>query len=265
MSILEALLLAIAQGLTEFLPVSSSGHLVVLEYWLGLQPSEFLFFDIILHVGTLVSVIVFYHKSILRLLKSLLPASSGETTRDDRMLIGAILLSTFITGVLGFAIKAPMEEMRDQLVFVGIAFIATGLLLASTRLRAAAPDDAPLPMNLFLFAAIMGVAQAIAILPGISRSGTTVSVALLMGVSSKRALEYSFLMSIPAIVGAAILELKDAEIVIPATTALLGFVASMVSGLIFLYLLVWIVKRGQLWAFAAYTIPLGIAVILLSA
>jgi undecaprenyl-diphosphatase len=117
---------------------------------------------------------------------------------------------------------------------------------------------------LWVFAVLLGIAQSFAIAPGISRSGATVCTALLLGTNKSRAVEYSFLMSIPAILGATIKEMKDAPMLIDWTPAMAGFFTSLVSGVLFLWLLVWIVNRGKLHNFAFYTIPLGIIVILYS-
>jgi undecaprenyl-diphosphatase len=181
-----------------------------------------------------------------------------ETVR----LVLALLLSTVVTGVLGIVFKDTLEQMRDQLGLVGVSFILTGLLLFGTKFRAKpGPDALPYPPNLWIFALVLGLAQAVAITPGISRSGTTVCVALLLGGGKEKSVEYSFLMSIPAILGATILEMKDAQIQIAAIPALAGFIAAMVSGLVFLWMLLWIVRKGKLYQFSFYTIPLGIWVI----
>lgn len=268
MSSYEALLLGILQGLTEFLPVSSSGHLVLVEHLMGLTVTEFLFFDVLLHIATLIAVCIYFRARIIAITTHLLSCARGQITeqaRADLHLAGALLLSTLITATIGITLKLSgvMNAMRADLLPIGLCFIVTGLLLLSTLLsRAKVPEgENAWPMNLLLFSVIMGLAQSFAILPGISRSGATICMALLLGTSKERAVEYSFLMSIPAIIGAMLVELKDAEFNITLIPAVAGFIASLVSGIIFLWMLVWLVRGGKLYQFAFYVIPLGIWVI----
>lgn len=262
MDLLIAVVLAVVQGLTEFLPISSSGHLVVVETLFNLQASEYLFFDVLLHLATLLAVCIFYRHRLLQLTLSLNPSRSTPDVKQDRLWVAAILVSTVVTGSIGLAIKDFVEHMRDDIWIVGVCFLGTGILLLCTRLfrkDTAVSDD--FPINVWLFALIMGLVQGIAVLPGVSRSGATVCTALLLGASVKPALQYSFLMSIPAILAAAALELPDAQPLFPAYVLTIGFVTALLSGIVFLWLLVWIVKHGQLHYFAYYVIPLGIWVL----
>ncbi|MGI6456526.1 MAG: undecaprenyl-diphosphate phosphatase [bacterium] len=269
MSWIEAFFLGALQGLTEFLPISSSGHLVLFENLLQLEAENYLFFDILLHVATLIAVCFYFRKRIWEVCRNLtawfrLSHLSTEFCLDQ-YLIPAILLSTFVTGSMAIFIKEPVETMRDHLLGVGICFLLTGALLLATRLRPQpVPDVAhtDFPMNIWLFALIMGLVQGLAILPGISRSGATICTALLLGVSKEIAVEYSFLISIPAIIGAMLLHLSEAEVIyVTFDTAFIGFTAALISGIIFLRLLVWITQKGKLHQFAWYLIPLGIWVI----
>ncbi|MBI1388824.1 MAG: undecaprenyl-diphosphatase [bacterium] len=265
MSLLQAVALAVVQGLTEFLPISSSGHLVVLEHLFHLQASEYLFFDVMLHLATLLAVAIFFHKRLLGMTKAIIPTASGDSVTRDRRWIAAILISTVITGGIGVALKDQLEQVRDNLTIVGVSFLFTGALLLASRHLARRSDDArEIPLNIYLFAVVMGLAQAVAILPGVSRSGSTVCTALLLGVPAAAAVEFSFLMSIPAILGAAVLELPDAKISLSAPALAAGFIVALISGLVFLWLLVWIVKKGRLSYFAYYVIPLGAWVLYLA-
>jgi undecaprenyl-diphosphatase len=270
MTTVEAMLLGFFQGVTEFLPISSSGHLVLTETYLNFQPSEFLFFDLILHIATLLAVCVFFYRRILevasRSVAYMTVKESRAETRGDFHLVLAIGLSTLVTGGVGIPFKDVLEQMRDNLAVVGICFILTGVLLLSTRLRQTSrdPEVCLYPPNIWLFAVIVGLGQAVAIAPGISRSGTTVAIALLLGATKPKAIEYSFLMSIPAILGATVLNLRDAEILVGLSPIVAGFMTAMVSGVLFLWLLVWIVNKGKFHQFAYYTIPLGLFVLWLS-
>ncbi len=265
LSIVESVLLGLLQGMTEFLPISSSGHLVLVETLLNYKASEYLFFDIVLHVATLLTVCIFFRKRLLRLLKALFSygkVGNPVDFRFERRFILAIFFSTFVTGILAFAFKDWLEAMRDHLPLVGIAFFLMGILLFVTRWHKTASNEIyNLPINLWLFALIMGLAQFVAICPGISRSGTTVAVALLLGVSRQYAIEYSFLMSIPAILGAALYELNHAEWKIAFAPACAGFIVSLLSGIFYLWLLVWLVRKGKMYQFSWYLFLLGTFVI----
>jgi len=267
MNVFEALILGILQGFTEFLPISSSGHLVLAETYLNFQPSRFLFFDILLHAASLTAVCVFYRKRLVELIHVLFTWFSPEISSPDRdydkQLIGAILISTAVTGAIGLGLKDQFEGVRDHLKIVGFAFLLTGGLLTATRWAASTaqgnPSHFPLPM--WWFAVILGAAQGLAILPGVSRSGATISIALLLGMARVLAVEYSFLMCIPAIIGACLLEFRDAEITVGWDVALAGFLGSFLASVIFLWLLVWIVRKGHFHQFAYYVIPLGLYLI----
>ncbi len=262
MDLLKALVLAVVQGLTEFLPISSSGHLVLLESLFEMKASEYLFFDVLLHLATLLAVCIFYRARLWSMTLSLNLSNKSDTAKRDRQWIAAIFLSTLITGTMVVLFKDNFEQARDNLVIVGGSFLFTGALLIATRFVSKKDGSAPdLPINFWLFALIMGFMQGVAVLPGVSRSGATVCASLLLGARVAPALEYSFLMSIPAILAAAVLELPDAEPLFPAYILALGFIAALISGFVFLKLLVWIVNRGQLHNFAYYVIPLGLFVL----
>lgn len=266
MTLFEAIILGFFQGVTEFLPVSSSGHLVLGEHFFEMKPSAFLFFDLILHLATLLAVCLFFRQRLFRIAANSLAfvqSQPNEEAKEDRSLVLAIILSTLITGSIGIAYKDMLEGFRDSLPAVGICFLITGGLLLATQIRSevAKQNLTPYPPNLWIFALVLGLAQAVAIAPGVSRSGATVCAALLLGTAKPRAVEYSFLMSIPAILGATLLEFKDAEIIFDAIPAFAGFLTALVSGVLFLWMLVWIVNRGALHHFAYYTIPLGIGVL----
>lgn len=264
MTVFEALILGILQGFTEFLPISSSGHLVLAETYLKFQPSRFLFFDLLLHVASLTAVCVFYRHRLLELIRVFFTWFSTEPSspeRDyDKQLIFALAVSTVITGLIGVLFKDQLESVRDHLQGVALSFLLTGALLTATRWAPAAkPGSAPhFPLSAWLFAVILGVVQGVAILPGISRSGSTISIALLLGMARVAAVEYSFLMCIPAILGASLLEFREAEINVTWGVALTGFLGSLAASVIFLWVLVWIVRQGHFHQFAYYVIPLGL-------
>lgn len=270
MTISESFLLGLVQGVTEFLPISSDGHLTLAETFLKFKASEMLGFDLLLHLATLAAVMFYYRKPLLELSRACLPPYSFQESTPQinaqRKILIAIAISTFVTCVIGFLFKDPFEQTRDNLGLVGLFFIATGCLLLATR-WASPRKDCELdlfPFNPWLFAALIGLMQGLAILPGVSRSGMTVCTALLLGVGRTQAVEYSFLLAVPVILIAAAYQLLLSHSPlgsIPFAAGAVGFLTAMVSGFLFLTLLVWIVKKGRLYQFAYYTIPLGLCVI----
>jgi undecaprenyl-diphosphatase len=266
MTIIESCLLGFLQGLTEFLPVSSSGHLVIVETLLNYKPSAFLGFDLLLHLATLLAVCLYFRRKLMELCVSLFSRRDNDSNRsNNRRLISAILFSTFITGVIGLLLKDQFEAIRDISWGVGVSFIITGALLLSTLYsKNSGTDKDELAINLWYFALIMGLIQGFAIIPGISRSGSTVCAALFLGASKSKSVEYSFLMSIPIILIASVYKVFDTEaamIAVDFVPAVIGFIVSLLSGIIFLWMLVWILKKDRLYQFAFYTIPLGFLVI----
>jgi undecaprenyl-diphosphatase len=274
MNLAEAILLGIIQGLTEFLPVSSSGHLVLLQQLLGLKEAE-LFFDVCVHLGTLVAVLIVFRREIRNIIMALLQlfTLSGQKDRlrsaiaSDPELKMALLIviGSIPTALLGVAFSRIAEQLFSSVLIVGLMLMVTGSLLWLTRWsnrRSNPPGADRLTIkNAFL----IGTVQGLAIIPGISRSGSTISIGLLLGIQREIAARYSFLLSIPAIVGAGLLSLKDGmgdagpEIHIPlvgaATAAIVGYAA--------LKLLLNVVKKGGLSLFAPYCWLVGILAILL--
>ena len=267
-SVIQALILGILQGLTEFLPVSSSGHLVLAQQWMG---DSFVFleqsvaFDLVLHVGTLLPVLWFYRVDLMAMVKSLFDApwkhEGGPVAwlRADpaRWLAAMVVLATIPTGVMGIVLKDTFESLFHSVPAVCGALFVTGCLLFSTRFAVERDDGGPIePWK----ALVLGVAQGLAITPGISRSGTTIAVALFLGLRRADAARMSFLMSIPAICGAVVLVGKDG-VTMPegALIALaVGFLAAMVVGYLALVMLVALVKRGGIHRFAYYLWPVSI-------
>lgn len=209
-----ALLLAILQGLTEFFPVSSSGHLALVQSYLerqsGRPMTEALAFDILLHLGTLLAVLFYFRADLGRLASSLFPAPAGGTDapgrRSSRRELAFLAISLLPTAIIGLALRNLAERLL-QLPVVVAAFVGvTGLILLTTRLNAAGRGENGARLT-WGRALAMGVAQGIAVMPGLSRSGLTIAAALATGLSPMAAFRLSFLMSIPAIAGAALVEL----------------------------------------------------------
>lgn len=266
---LQALILGIVQGLTEFLPVSSSGHLVLAQIWLGEQflfMKEAVAFDLVLHVGTLLPVLYFYRADLQKIVAALArdlpwrqPRHVGAWLADDehRWLALLVVVGTVPTALMGVLLKDTFESLFHDPVPVCAALILTGFLLMSTRFFEQATPRPRLTVGMAL---LIGLAQGFAITPGISRSGTTIAVGLLLGVGRDQAARFSFLLSIPAILGACVLVLKDG-LALPQhgwSALAVGFVSSMIVGYMALSMLVALVKRGGLYRFAYYLWPVAL-------
>lgn len=262
MTIVQSLLLGIVQGLTEFLPVSSSGHLVVMKNLFGVTEVPVLF-DVLLHVATLGVVVIVFRKRIGALLLSCVRWIGRRSTPDDAenlRLSWVILVATFITGALGLALGS-LEVGRFPKI-VGGLFIVTAIVLVAVRSARGTADYSRIGLRHALFA---GIGQSLGVLPGISRSGITISAALVSGVKRERAGEFSFLLSIPAILGALLVTLRDAGALaatVSAPALVVGIAASFAAGWAALVVLLWLVRSARLYLFAFYLVPLGVASLL---
>lgn len=260
---LDAIILGILQGLTEFLPISSSGHLVLGQHLLGvLDPSRHdVAFEVVLHLGTLVAVLVAYRQDVVRLLKALVPSRSNDAgVAGDRRLLLAILVASVPAAAVGLLFKDQLQAAFGHPHLVAILLLVTGaILLIGDRLPRGtrSPEDSG-PTRSFL----VGCVQALAILPGISRSGSTIVAGIAVGLKPVEAARLSFLISIPAVSGAALLELRNlgegfGTGQYGAAALAAGFLSSAVVGYFALqWLLVAVRKRNLSW-FAAYCLLLG--------
>jgi undecaprenyl-diphosphatase len=257
-----AALLGLIQGLTEFLPVSSSGHLALAGRLVEV-PEQGMFFEVLLHVATLVAVVFYYRKEVAEMVGALPRLVAAPTTawrqEGPARRVVLIVLATLPTAIVGITLKDFFEGFKANPSWVGAALWVTAALLLAARRRGAGVG-----INLTVSGALLiGVAQSLAITPGVSRSGATIAVALLLGLSAARAARFSFLLSIPAISGAMVLQLKDGlPDQLPWTTAGIGFAVSLLSGYFALRLLVVLVERQRFAAFAPYCAVLGTAAIL---
>ena len=276
MTFLEAILLGILQGLTEFLPVSSSGHLVLAQKFLGLK-EPLVFFDVMLHVGTLAAVLVVYRDAIGKLVIGGLSTlgntelwrhpSTTLNTSPELKFIWLILLGSIPTGIIAVVFKTQLESFFDEIRLVSIMLILTGAILQLPRLRREKTDTAESAIRSLKtwHAPLIGIAQGCAITPGISRSGTTISLALFLGIPAKTAAEYSFLLSIPAILGAVVLKVRDVgDTAIPLHIVGGGMLASFIVGYIALRFLLVVLNRGKFSLFSYYCIALGVVSLLIA-
>lgn len=264
MELWKAIIVGIVQGLAEFLPVSSSGHIVLSQYLLGIREvggahQEELSFEIVLHIGTLVSVFIFFRKSLFLLARSLYTKEMVE----ERKMILWLGIATFPAVVAALLFKKYFDAAPGKPVLVSGLLIITGLVLFVPRILKGKAAKIGLSSSL-----VMGIGQALAILPGISRSGSTIAAGLVSGVKAEKAAEFSFLMSIPAIAGGFVLTLKDQMDETGSLGEALkscfngpyvaGAIAAGIVGLFAIHVVMGAVKRGKLEYFSYYCFAAGI-------
>lgn len=281
MSLLQAILMGIIQGLTEFLPVSSSGHLAIFKILFGVETDTGILFDVLLHVGTLVAICVVYYKDIWKLIVEgcciirdsavnvvlfFKNRTSGErepyrriVNSSYRKFVMLVIVSTIPTGIIGVVGSNAVELASEILIVPGICLIATAVLLfIADRTK----DGDKLPKNVTYTNAFgIGIAQGIATLPGLSRSGTTITACLLSGFNRNFAVKYSFIMSIPAILGALVLQLKDfKDIKVTGTEVayyIVGMVIAALVGYVCIKTMLVIVRKKKFTGFAIYCLLVG--------
>jgi len=279
LSYLRAVVLGAVQGLTEFLPVSSSAHLAITQRWFGLNPESLPMhvFDGLVHIGTTLAVFIVFATSLRRYLRRLmaelgwtrpLPDGRGANQIGGRYALRILLLgvaATIPTGAIGVGFKKTLERAFGELVWIGIGLIFTGVLLAVTAWVGRGKrgwKDFGWPR-----AVLVGIAQGIAIWPGVSRSGSTICAATFCGLRRRWAAEFSFFISIPAILGATALKLREAMAMPDADTAiawgptLVGAAAALAAGVLSLRLLLGAVRRAKLHYFALYCWIIGVLLI----
>lgn len=255
----EALILGLVQGLTEFLPVSSSGHLEIGKVLLDVELKENLTFTVLVHFATVLSTITVFRRDIQKLALGLFAFKWNEETRY----VSKILVSMIPVLFVGVFFREDVESLfSGNLVLVGSALLVTAALLISTQLVKAGTKKIP-----FLDALIMGIAQAVATVPGISRSGATISAGLLMKNGRSEVARFSFLMVLLPIIGAAFLDIlsmssSPATSGIPTGSLVIGFVAAFLSGYLACTWMINLVKKGNLYWFAIYCAIVGIVSII---
>lgn len=269
MDIFQAIIIGLVQGLTEFLPVSSSAHLIFAQQALGVSDVG-LAFDVLMHVGTLVAVIVYFFNDIVNMIKgfllSLVDLKNGnfieEIKKDPyKKLSWLTILATIPVGVVGALFNDSIESMFQGLTIPAFLLLVTGCLLyVSQRMNSGRIDVRNLTIKEAL---IIGCGQALAVLPGLSRSGTTIATGLFAGLDKEFAAKFSFILSIPAILGAAVFQLKDlsgGSVEIGACIA--GFIVAVISGYLAISVLLKIVREKSLDIFAYYCWIVGIIVLI---
>ncbi|MDD5336880.1 MAG: undecaprenyl-diphosphate phosphatase [Candidatus ainarchaeum sp.] len=247
-SLVEALFLGIVQGITEWLPISSSAHLALAEYFLSIKAD--VYFDLVLHLGTIVAVLVYYRKEIIELIAGVLKMDKVQLQLAFYLFIAAIP-----TAIIGFAFKDFFESMFSNPGAIAVALLITGaFLIIASKARERAGNDAKKSFAI-------GIAQGIAVAPGISRSGATIGTALLLGMKKEEAAKFSFLAGVVPILGASLLEGSKALSTSPELAPLLvGFIASAIIGYLSIGILLKILKESKLQYFGYYCIMLALIV-----
>lgn len=281
MNLLESIFLGFIQGITEFLPVSSSGHLAIFESLFHINTDTGVLFDVMLHVGTLAAIFLVYWNDIKKMILSMIkiiidivlniiilvsnvlhdehrPYKRVINTSYKKFVI-LIIVSTIPTAIIGYVLKDVVEVAKTELLIPGLCLMITGCILLLAMLL---PKGSKTPKDATYNGAFgIGIIQAIATLPGISRSGATITACLANGYSRKFAVKYSFILSIPAIIGACILSIKDATLSVLTPQMLGNYVAGMVTsaivGFVCIKTMVVIVKNNKYTFFAIYCFLIG--------
>lgn len=253
MDFLISFILGTVQGITEFLPISSSGHLVILQSFFGIEDGGLLL-DTILHLGTAIAIMIVFRNDIFILLHD--PFEKDKHKRKSALsTIFLIIMGTIPAAVLGILFNETFEALFTNPKAAGSMLLFTATLLFISAGKKNEGGVVTLPK-----AIIIGIAQAIAIMPGVSRSGSTITIALLIGVSREHAGKFSFLLALPAILGAAILHARKIETLDISVAALIvGFIASIIIGIVSLKLLLQFVRKGKLYYFGFYCLIIGFA------
>jgi undecaprenyl-diphosphatase len=262
MTLLPAILLGLLQGVTEFLPVSSSGHLAIAQHYLAGFSQPGILFDIMLHVGTMLAVVLYFHREIYRLLTS--PFMQGAEARLYRRLLLLLLAGSVPTALIGLTFKDFFEGLFDNMLVVSSMLLVTGtLLFVSERFRRAGRKEEQLTWS---DALMVGTVQGLAIIPGISRSGSTIAALLLKGVDGETAARFSFLLALPAIFGAALLHTRELSGIAAEQISiyLAGTGVAFVAGLLCIHFLLAVIRKRRLAYFAIYCWLVGAFILTLS-
>lgn len=272
MSWLEALILGVIQGLTEFLPVSSSGHLTILSNLFGLEGESNLTMIVVLHVATVLSTLFILWKEVVWIFKDLFSRQSWKSysgLNDGTKYAINILISMIPVGIVGFFFKDAVEEIFGSgLLIVGIMLLVTASLLAFSYFAKPRQRENISGWHAF----IIGIGQALAVMPGLSRSGTTIATGLLLGNKKEKIAQFSFLMVIPPVLGEALLDVMDiiqngfgsAMSGISPVALIVGFIAAFITGCLACKWMINVVKKGKLIWFAVYCLIVGILAIIYS-
>jgi len=262
MTLPQAILLGLIQGLTEFLPVSSSGHLAIAQHFLSGFSQPGVLFDVLLHFGTMLAVVLYFRRDLANLLTSPFQ-KSAEALRHRRLLV-LLLLGSVPTALIGLTFKDFFEGMFENIPFIALMLLITGtLLFVSEKFRRGHRREDQMDI---VDALLVGTVQGCAIIPGISRSGSTIAALLLRGVDGETAARFSFLLALPAVFGATLLSLRHLSEVATGEVPiyLAGAGVAFIVGLLSIHLLLAVIRKRRLFAFAIYCWAAGAVVFALT-
>ena len=271
MTLFQAIILGVLQGIAEFLPISSSGHLVIMQYFFGIKEGN-LFFTEMLHFGTLISIVIVYFNDIIKIIVEFFKML-GDGIKNKRFRIAngyqrlalMIIVGSIPTAIIGLLFEDFFEKLySSSLIPIGISFLITGTLLWVANNKAY--ENKNVKNMTFLDSIIIGIFQGIAIIPGISRSGSTIVAGLLMGLNRSLATEFSFLLALPATFGAGLLGIRSAikigsEVAFTAPL-IMGVILSAIVGIFAIKFLIKILKKDKLYYFSYYLWIIGIITII---
>ena len=263
MDFFQSLFLGVVQGITEFLPISSSGHLVLGESLLGLNVESLKSFDVVVHLGTFAAIIIYFWKDVVGLFNGLFSyvglVKKSSSNKEYRSLVGYIIIATIPAVLVGLFLEDTIDFLFRNTFYVGLwmIIVAEVFLLAELVLKKFKNEE---KLN-WKKAIIIGLAQSVALIPGVSRSGSTISAGLFQGISREKAARFSFLLALPVIFGAGLLtgvkEIKASGLDVEFLPLMVGFVSSMIAGFISVYFLMKFLKRHSLNVFAYYLFVVG--------
>jgi len=272
MDILEAIIIGVVQGLTEFLPISSSAHLIFIQELLGVERVN-MAFDVLLHLGTLIAVMGYFHKDIIEMIKSFISSiadifrgkfKQGIKEDNYKKLAWMVIIGTFPVVLVGFFFESQIEAIFQSITIPAFFLLITGILLyVSQRVNRKTRKIEKIGIKDSI---IVGIFQALAIIPGLSRSGTTIAGGLLLGFDKELAAKFSFLLAIPAILGATVLQLKDIGTGLDSNifAFVFGFLAALISGYLAISIVLKLIKERSLDIFAYYCWIVGAAILIYS-
>lgn len=271
MTLFQAIILGIFQGISEFLPISSSGHLVLLQSFFGITEGT-VFFTVMLHFGSLASIIIFYHKDVYKLvveffkmIGDLFKGKGLRVNNEYRKLDMLLIIGSIPTALMGFLLKDFFEGLYSSIISVAIALIVTGFILMISEKMATGKKN--ITGFKYIDAIIIGILQGVAITPGISRSGSTIVGGLLVGLNKELATKFSFFLALPSIFGATLLKIGEAFSgggVVLNAPIIIGTVISTIVGLLAIQFLITMLKKGKLYYFSFYLWILGGVIIVLN-
>jgi undecaprenyl-diphosphatase len=248
-SLVQSIILSVIQGITEWFPISSSGHLALVQNYFGFQNISF---DVFLHLASIFAVMIIFWKDILKLF--------DLRKKENFRYIYLIIIATIPAGIIGYLFKETIGGFFSSMIYLGIFFMISGILVYSTKFSREKKEN----IN-FLDSVFIGIFQAIAILPGISRSGATISSSMHRGIKKEEAVKFSFLMAIPVVLGASFLELKNLNVSgVSYFVLILSFFITLIVSLVAIKTLMRIIKSDKFYLFGIYNFLLGVLVLALS-